>query len=114
MKRMVGCGFMFMFLLLLVSAKAAVTCDEAITSLLPCLPYLIGTNNDPAPTCCIAVKSLNDQASTTPIRRDLCYCFQNAAKSFHVNPEKAKSLPDLCHVQVPVPIDPNVDCSKIQ
>jgi hypothetical protein len=29
-----------------------------------------------------------------------------------VKPERAKQISNLCKIDVPVPIDPNVDCSK--
>ncbi|KAF5728887.1 non-specific lipid-transfer protein-like [Tripterygium wilfordii] len=52
-------------------------------------------------------------AATKKMRQQLCTCFKNASKSFGVLPEKAKQVPQLCNVNVPVPIDPNIDCSKI-
>ncbi|WRX27521.1 hypothetical protein QQP08_020008 [Theobroma cacao] len=50
-------------------------------------------------------------ASTTEARRDLCECFEKNAPGYGVKPEKAKLLPGLCGVTVPVPIDPSVNCT---
>ncbi|KAJ8758920.1 hypothetical protein K2173_002699 [Erythroxylum novogranatense] len=115
MKRSLAFGVMFLLLVTASKLGAAITCSEAVTTLLPCLPYLVGSPDvQPTAACCIAVKSVNDQASTREVRRDLCKCFQSAAKSFPVDPDKAKAIPDLCHVQVPVPIDPTIDCNSIK
>ncbi|CAN1352762.1 Non-specific lipid-transfer protein 4 [Linum perenne] len=89
-----------------------VTCSNALLQLLPCLTYLSKQTPSPSPQCCANVKQLNDQANTTPIRQQLCTCIKSAALAYHVDPPVAKALPGLCQVNVPVPIDPNVDCSK--
>ncbi|CAN1352764.1 Non-specific lipid-transfer protein 4 (Fragment) [Linum perenne] len=96
-----------------VTAQSTVTCPSALLQLLPCLTYLTKQQTpSPSPQCCANVKQLNDQANTTPIRQQLCTCIKSAALAYHVDPPVAKALPGLCQVNVPVPIDPNVDCSK--
>ncbi|KAJ9176657.1 hypothetical protein P3X46_011943 [Hevea brasiliensis] len=89
-----------------------ITCAQAITTLQPCLPFLLGTASSPNPSCCSGVQTLNKEANTTEIRRQLCQCIKTAAASAGVNPGNAKQLPGLCNVNLPVPIDPSVDCSK--
>ncbi|WCJ20443.1 hypothetical protein M5689_002672 [Euphorbia peplus] len=74
---------------------------------------VIGINPMPSPECCLGAEKVKEVATTTQIRRDLCSCFKQAVVSFGIIPDKTKQIPDLCHVQVPVPIDPNVDCSKV-
>ncbi|KAE8704554.1 putative Nonspecific lipid-transfer protein [Hibiscus syriacus] len=88
------------------------TCEKAIATLMPCKPYL--TTSEPSPTlaCCQAVASVNASGSTTQSRRDLCECFQKNAHAYGVIADKAKQLPGLCGVLVPVPIYPSVDCHK--
>ncbi|CAN0892615.1 Non-specific lipid-transfer protein 5 [Linum grandiflorum] len=96
-----------------VIAQQPITCPSTLLQLLPCLTYLTKQTPSPSPQCCSNVKTLNDEANTTPIRQQICTCIKSAAVAYHVDPTVAKGLPDLCHVNVPVPIDPNVDCSKI-
>lgn len=90
----------------------AMSCQEAIVKLAPCQPFLIWGEAKPTEPCCLSVKTVNDQAKTKEDRKALCECFKQAGPVMGVKPEKAKQLPDLCGIQVPVPIDPNVDCSK--
>ncbi|CAN0892619.1 Non-specific lipid-transfer protein Cw18 [Linum grandiflorum] len=96
-----------------VIAQQPITCSSTLLQLLPCLTYITKQTPSPSPQCCSNVKLLNDEANTTPIRQQICTCIKSAAIAYHVDPIAAKGLPDLCHVNVPVPIDPNVDCSKI-
>ncbi|CAN1297963.1 Non-specific lipid-transfer protein [Linum perenne] len=95
-----------------VIAQSPVTCPSALLQLLPCLTYLTKQAPSPSPQCCSNVKQLNDEANTTPIRQQVCNCIKSAALSYHVDPAVAKGLPELCHVSVPVPVDPKIDCSK--
>ncbi|KAE8690468.1 RING/FYVE/PHD zinc finger superfamily protein [Hibiscus syriacus] len=64
-------------LLAVVLAVHAMTCEEAIATLMPCKSYL--TTSEPSPTlaCCQALATVNASASTTWSRRDLCKCFCN-------------------------------------
>ncbi|CAL1403442.1 unnamed protein product [Linum trigynum] len=98
----------------LVNAQlAAVTCPGALLQLLPCLPFLTKQVASPPAQCCSNVKLLNDEANTAAIRQQLCKCFKPAAITYKVDPAVAKALPGLCRVNVPVPIDPKIDCNTI-
>ncbi|KDP45156.1 hypothetical protein JCGZ_15021 [Jatropha curcas] len=110
---MMGFWAFGLIVLLMSSAKTVhgITCGGALIALQPCLSFLVGIDPSPDASCCQAVASINQQANTKEIRQQLCQCFKQSGSSFGVQPEKAKQIPDLCHVQVPVPIDPNVDCS---
>ncbi|PPD82027.1 hypothetical protein GOBAR_DD21030 [Gossypium barbadense] len=90
----------------------AITCEEAVQTLMPCKAYLTTPAPSPTLACCQAVASVNASASTTQSRRDLCECFKKKAPVYGVDPEKAKQLPGLCAVQVPFPCDPSVDCQQ--
>ncbi|CAI0539916.1 unnamed protein product [Linum tenue] len=97
----------------LVNGQAAgVTCPGALLQLLPCLPFLTKQAPSPSTQCCSNVKLLNDEANTAAIRQQLCKCFKPAIITYRVDPPVAKALPSLCGVNVPVPIDPNIDCNK--
>ncbi|KAB2012276.1 hypothetical protein ES319_D09G078200v1 [Gossypium barbadense] len=91
----------------------AITCEEAVQTLMPCKAYLTTPAPSPTLACCQAVASVNASASTTQSRRDLCECFKKKAPVYGVDPEKAKQLPGLCAVQVPFPCDPSVDCQHM-
>ncbi|XP_021294985.1 non-specific lipid-transfer protein 1-like [Herrania umbratica] len=104
-------------LVVLVSTASSVhgmTCQQALTELSPCGPFLRDMAPSPAAPCCTAVSDVNAAASTTQARRDLCECFEKNASAYGVKPEKAKLLPGLCGVTVPVPIDPTVNCKTIK
>ncbi|KAM7502591.1 hypothetical protein LguiB_001495 [Lonicera macranthoides] len=90
-------------------ANAVISCTEAITRLLPCEPYLVGFSDISVP-CCEAAASLNQQASTKDDRKALCQCFKETGPGLGVKEDRAKQLPQLCNINVPVPIDLNVNC----
>lgn len=96
------------------TTEGAISCNQVVSSLIPCAGYLIGNAATPAAACCPAVKGLDAQVKTTPDRQAVCNCIKNQANSFGVNLGKAGNLPGLCKVtDLNVPITPNVDCSKV-
>ncbi|KAF5728886.1 hypothetical protein HS088_TW21G01040 [Tripterygium wilfordii] len=98
-------------LVFLVVSANALDCNQAVLSLSPCLSFVIGFAPTPAAQCCAAVANLNSQAITKELRQELCNCLKNAFKDYGSYVAKAKQIPELCHISIPVPIDPNVDCS---
>lgn len=62
----------------------------------------------PSHTCCEGTQNQNvlQQSITTPIRKALCECFENAAKAFHIIPDGAKQLSKSCKIKVFVPLYP--------
>ncbi|XP_065876488.1 non-specific lipid-transfer protein-like [Euphorbia lathyris] len=111
--KMIMLAFGVLTMLLGVSNVNAISCQEAVATLNPCLSFLVGKEAMPSAACCLGAEKVKEEATTTQIRRDLCSCFKQAAASFGIIADKAKQIPDLCHVQVPVPIDPNIDCTKV-
>ena len=101
--------------ILVLNASASpldgITCEEALTQLITCNPYFLGFGQLPSPICCKGVQNVSQQANTTTIHKSLCECFEIAAKAFQIIPERLKQLPQLCKVEVPVPLDPTVDCN---
>ncbi|XP_058782312.1 non-specific lipid-transfer protein A-like [Vicia villosa] len=92
-----------------------VSCSEAILSLWPCLPFLEGSlPPTPSADCCTGAKNLFNKANTTPIKRKVCECLKDASTKFGVKPDRTAQLPQLCHIQLPFPIGPSTDCSKIE
>ncbi|XP_059440681.1 non-specific lipid-transfer protein A-like [Corylus avellana] len=118
--KMMGCAvlaFGLMFLVLNASGRPSndISCMSALISLLPCQSFLVGSGPaSPTAACCLGAQNVLNQATTPESRKVLCECFKKAGKDMGVKPEKAKQIPDLCKIDVPVPIDPDVDCSKIQ
>ncbi|KAK4398918.1 hypothetical protein Sango_1367300 [Sesamum angolense] len=102
---------------LLVSALAEshaneVSCPRAVALLTPCLAYLTGKASNVTVPCCRGANTLKDMVKTKPDIKSTCECLKKAAAAAHVITDRAKALPGLCHIQIPVPIDPNVDCSR--
>ncbi|KAL0398800.1 UNVERIFIED_CONTAM: putative non-specific lipid-transfer protein 3 [Sesamum radiatum] len=102
---------------LLVSALAEshaneVSCPKAVALLNPCLAYLTGQASTVTVPCCQGVSTLKDMVKTKPDIKSTCECLKKAAAVVHVIADRAKALPGLCHIQIPVPIDPNVNCSR--
>ncbi|OVA01117.1 Plant lipid transfer protein/Par allergen [Macleaya cordata] len=90
-----------------------VSCEEAVSDLIPCATYLMGSGGpNPGSQCCASAQKLNKLASTTADRQSLCECLKQTGPSFGVKPERAKQLPVLCKLELNIPISPDVDCSK--
>jgi hypothetical protein len=119
-KKMMGFAVMafgLMFLVLNASGRPSddISCKDAVTALLPCQSFLVSSSPLPLPptaACCVGAQNVFKQAVTSEVRKALCECFKKVGKEMGVKPERAKQIPILCKINVPVTIDPNVDCSK--
>jgi len=116
-KKYISVLMVVMVLGMLVTAMDAsqiddVSCPEALSSLLPCLPFLQGVGSDTPPSvCCAGANNLNQKANTTPIRRNVCNCLKPASIRFGVHVDRAKNLPHLCNINLSFTIDPSIDCN---
>ncbi|KAL1545403.1 hypothetical protein AAHA92_22134 [Salvia divinorum] len=94
-------------------AEAAVSCSTVMTDLSPCINYVIyGGAQLPPVNCCQGIRSLYDQATSTPDRQAVCSCLKSVASS--ATPSiitNAASLPSKCGVNIPYKISPSTDCS---
>jgi len=91
--------------------------SESITGviwpLLPCLPFLEGSlPATPSSECCAGANNLFQMAKTTELRRYLCQCLKIVSSSLPFVSERSKQFPQLCHINVSVPIDPKIDCNS--
>ncbi|KAG7963070.1 hypothetical protein I3843_09G099600 [Carya illinoinensis] len=112
MRGLSALAFGFVILILSACHSEAMTCPEALMILLPCKPFVEGAGSDsPGLLCCLGVQKLTQEASTPETRRAVCQCVKNAAQEFHIDLGKAKQIPQLCHINDPIPIDPEVDCN---
>ncbi|XP_028808591.1 non-specific lipid-transfer protein 1-like [Neltuma alba] len=104
--------------LALCSPKAnAVTCDQVMTDLSPCVPYIVNGGATVPGQCCNGVRTLFNQAQTTPDRKTVCNCIKNAIRNIPYNNNNlnlAAGLPRKCGVNIPYQISPNIDCSRVQ
>ncbi|XP_050204984.1 non-specific lipid-transfer protein 1-like [Mercurialis annua] len=96
-----------------IKSVHGITCSEVNQPLQPCLGFLTGSESSPSNSCCSGVAELNNEATTTEIRRQICGCFKQSAPAFGVDPNRAKQLPGSCRVQSAVPIDPTADCTRV-
>ncbi|XP_073154154.1 non-specific lipid-transfer protein 1-like [Henckelia pumila] len=90
----------------------SISCAEALEFLLPCQSFLMGSGDISVP-CCQGTKALSQASSTQADRQSVCQCLKQAAASVNVNVDRAKQLPQLCNVSVPVPVQPDVNCDAI-
>ncbi|KAG6419056.1 hypothetical protein SASPL_121265 [Salvia splendens] len=81
--------------------------------LLPCQDYLVNPSAKLTARCCQAASKLNSLVHGRADLKDMRTCLKQAAAALHVIANRAKSLPDQCHIQVPVPLDPNIDSSDL-
>ncbi|GFQ05044.1 non-specific lipid-transfer protein cw18 [Phtheirospermum japonicum] len=98
-----------------MSRVSAISCFETITTLMPCQLFLLGMGNSVTVPCCQGAESLSQLVSS---HRDelkaTCQCIKQAAAAMGVDAARAKQIPQLCNISVPVPIDPNVNCDRFE
>ncbi|KAL8517055.1 hypothetical protein ACS0TY_015331 [Phlomoides rotata] len=92
-------------------AEAAISCNTVITTLRPCVPYVL--NRGPLGNCCRAVRSLNNAARTTPDRQAVCKCLKLLAGSC-TNLGKAAGLRRQCGINIPYEISPSTNCRNVR
>ncbi|XP_050371572.1 non-specific lipid-transfer protein-like [Argentina anserina] len=91
-------------------------CYGALVELLPCATFVMGPGlRQPPEMCCSGMQHVVAGADTTEKRRSLCQCLKDhaVAASVKVDPAKIKHATEVCGVEIPILLDPNVDCSKI-
>ncbi|PWA57110.1 putative non-specific lipid-transfer protein 3 [Artemisia annua] len=116
---MAGSSSVAMLILLFVAMNSAslfvdaISCQGAITRMLPCQAYLMGVGGITVP-CCQSAQTLSQVAKATPENFKLvCQCLKQAALLMGINMGRAQQIPQLCHIDVAAGlIDPNVDCNK--
>ncbi|KZV14189.1 non-specific lipid-transfer protein 2-like [Dorcoceras hygrometricum] len=95
------------------TAEAAVSCDSVLSSLTPCLGFVLVGVGNPSTSCCNGVRSIFNGATTTEDRQAVCSCLKSLASS--ATPSiinNAAALPGKCSVSVPYAISPSTDCSR--
>ncbi|XP_047330103.1 non-specific lipid-transfer protein 1-like [Impatiens glandulifera] len=97
--------------MVMMSAKAAVTCNDVTNDTFPCLSYASSGGAQVPSSCCAGVTRLNNAAQTTPDRQTACNCLKNLARTFSF--KFAGDIPDKCGISIPYKIDPNTDCTKV-
>ncbi|XP_028963982.1 non-specific lipid-transfer protein A-like [Malus domestica] len=117
MKRVVvaAVAVVLAMLVLVEPGHATVTCQQAVSSLTPCLPYLTSGAETPPAACCSGVSGLKLLTQTTEDRRTACQCLKDAASQNQgIREDAAAGLPASCQVQINVPISRSVDCDQIE
>ncbi|KAB2624787.1 non-specific lipid-transfer protein 2-like [Pyrus ussuriensis x Pyrus communis] len=101
-------------LVLVEPGHATVTCQQAVSSVSPCLQYLTSGSGTPPVACCSGVSGLRQLTQTTEDRRTACQCLMDAAnQNQDIKEAAAAGLPTACRVQINVPISRSVDCNKL-
>ncbi|RAL45160.1 hypothetical protein DM860_014570 [Cuscuta australis] len=103
-------------LLVLTAApsRAAITCATVITLMQPCALYLTGGGSSSPPVmCCAGFRSLAGIISSPADKKTACQCLKDASKQVKYDLDRAKKLPGDCNVNFPIPLSPDVDCSKV-
>ncbi|XP_047340095.1 non-specific lipid-transfer protein 1-like [Impatiens glandulifera] len=94
--------------------SGVVTCQQAITPLLPCLSFFRAPGPaTPSPQCCSAAQGLDRiAAGSRPDRQAICRCIKAVFTSgqFQINLKNAKAIVPLCRLSTNIPIDPKTNC----
>ncbi|OAY75544.1 Non-specific lipid-transfer protein [Ananas comosus] len=108
-----------LLLTLLVAYVAAeraheMSCTDVDMCIAPCISYLTGEQQSPAPACCNGLKKLRTLAAgTTAERRFACNCIKQAAAHLkNLKDDAVSKLPAACGTPLPFPISLEYDCSR--
>ncbi|XP_059302815.1 non-specific lipid-transfer protein-like [Lycium ferocissimum] len=106
---------LFALALILGQTNAVMQCGtDVIPKVISCGGFVLGMAATPSQDCCVGLQSLAKVAAASqPDRKDICMCFKAAMKAAPVDYSKTKQLPELCNFTSPIPIEPNLDCSKV-
>nr|XP_016495107.1 PREDICTED: non-specific lipid-transfer protein-like [Nicotiana tabacum] len=101
--------------LIIVQTKAdKIECDDLIPQMSSCHGFLLSQSATPSQECCVILQDLSrDVVTSQPNRQAMCQCYKAATLTFPIDIQKAQRLPQLCNFTSTMPIDPNVDCSKV-
>ncbi|OAY34867.1 hypothetical protein MANES_12G053300v8 [Manihot esculenta] len=75
-----------------------ITCSRALRELDPCTFFVVGPDPCPLPPAVRPCKEANNPA----IREQICKCIKDAAAAGGFSLIKARKIPYLCHVQLPI------------
>ncbi|XP_019436606.1 PREDICTED: non-specific lipid-transfer protein 1-like [Lupinus angustifolius] len=89
-----------------------ISCLQSTQLLVPCLHDAQGSGT-PSDDCCSAISTINQRATTTPNRREICECFKQITNALPINWDKLKEVPKLCGIGLPFPFVPNFDCNRV-
>ncbi|KAF9606765.1 hypothetical protein IFM89_028141 [Coptis chinensis] len=114
MKRTLVCLLAFLAMLqLMFESGQSLTCTEVNKSVLPCVSYLTGGVDKPAPECCAGVLQLKLVATTTELKRMACNCIKQAASHYSNLKDSAISdLPSKCGTTISFSVSRNTNCNK--
>lgn len=96
-------------------ATAAITCNQVVSNLTPCISYVANGGAVPQ-SCCNGIRTLYGLAQTTADRQTVCNCLKQAVSQFPpytgVNVGLATGLPAKCGINLPYKISPSTQCQK--
>ncbi|KAL0363197.1 UNVERIFIED_CONTAM: Non-specific lipid-transfer protein 2A [Sesamum calycinum] len=90
----------------------AISCTQALQFLMPCQSFLFGVG-EISSSCCVGAQSLARATVSSTDRKTVCQCLKQVALSVRINLDNAKQLPQLCKIDVPIPVQLNVNCDEI-
>ncbi|XP_004514554.1 non-specific lipid-transfer protein 1-like [Cicer arietinum] len=109
-----ACVVVMCMAMLYAQTGGALTCGQISNNLVPCVGYL-QYGGLISKRCCDGVKSIANDATTTPARRFTCNCLKSAAAAVKkINPNNAQLLPGKCGVNIPYKISTSTNCASIK
>lgn len=94
--------------------NAQTNCQDVITKLMTCEPFIFGYSYEPSPQCCSSAQDLVRAANASrDVLRATCRCLKTAVQSFPVDFSNAARITSLCHLNLSIPIDPSVNCDTL-
>nr|KYP62934.1 Non-specific lipid-transfer protein AP10 [Cajanus cajan] len=93
--------------------REEITCNEALTYLLPCEPFMLNLGPlEPSSQCCGGLVAIFLKTKKLGVRRSMCQCIKKSTLEAGIKHERAQLLPQFCKIHFAFPITPNANCSS--
>ena len=87
--------------------------EEAKTTILPCIGFLIGGDDHPSTACCNGVKDLKSSVPTKNDRHKACECLKKASTHFpNIRDDLNALLPKRCGVDLSFTVNKSIKCDQ--
>ncbi|GAU29992.1 hypothetical protein TSUD_160760 [Trifolium subterraneum] len=93
-------------------ANAALSCGQIQLAVAPCIGYLRNPGPSVPAPCCNGLRSLNNQAKSTPDRQSACRCLKSIILSLPgIDLSALAGVPAKCGINLPYKISPSINCN---
>lgn len=105
-------SFLVVLALIMNPARGVIECGDIVPKLISCEPFVLNASPEPSAECCGNTQALDKLAvASVPDRKAICECLTSVFKSFPIDYNRSKQLPQLCNLTIKI-TDPDINCNQ--